>query len=145
MFTSVYCNHNLYLTCQYLQTQLLRDYQGPGDPGEAVLHRAGAAAEQGDCILLGGAGQHYTRKSCPGEVIERSRALADYCSRALADCCSRALADYCSRALADLLKPFDHSSVLCIATTTTTCYCMWQLGLIPVITVLYDVLPAVLN
>ena len=44
-----------------------------------------------------------------------------------------------------LLKPVDHSSVLCITTTTTTCYCMWQLWLIPAMTVLYDVLPAVLN
>ena len=39
-----------------------------------------------------------------------------------------------------LLKPVDHSSVLCITTTTTTCYYMWQLGLIPAMTVLYDVM-----
>ena len=37
-----------------------------------------------------------------------------------------------------LLKPVDHSSVLC-TTTTTTCYYMWQLWLIAAITVLYDV------
>ena len=31
------------------------------------------------------------------------------------------------QSLSGLFGAFDHSSVLCVATTTTTCYCMWQL------------------
>ena len=43
------------------------DYQAPGDLWEADLHCQGAVDEQEVRALLGGAGQHYTSLTCPGE------------------------------------------------------------------------------
>ena len=66
MFISVYCT-NLYFTRYYLQRQLPGGLPGAGDLWEADLHCQGAVDEQEVRALLGGAGQHYTSLTCPGE------------------------------------------------------------------------------